>query len=72
MQTGTITAIKNDKGYGFVRPDDGSEDLFFHISGSSFAPTDFTASLVQLAVAFDVGTDERSGRVRAINVRPVR
>ncbi|MFW1678584.1 cold shock domain-containing protein [Pontibacter sp. JAM-7] len=29
---GKITQWKDDKGFGFIQPDDGSEKLFFHVS----------------------------------------
>jgi len=30
MQTGTIKWFNNEKGYGFIVPDDGSDDVFLH------------------------------------------
>ncbi len=66
MTTGTIKSLR-DRGFGFITPDGGSEDLFFHHS----AVTDGGFEMMREGqkVTFDKGTDPRdSSRERAVNV----
>ena len=70
MTTGTIKSLR-DRGFGFITPDGGSEDLFFHHS----AVTDGGFEMMREGqkVTFDKGTDPRdSSRERAVNVALVR
>jgi cold shock protein len=43
MAQGTVKWFNDEKGYGFISPDEGSEDLFVHhtgIAGSGFKTLD--------------------------------
>ena len=68
MATGQIKRLARDRGFGFIRPEGASEDLFFHTSAVQGGIFD---SLEEgQNVEFDKGADERDPRrSRALNVR---
>ncbi len=69
MATGQIQRMTRDRGFGFIRPDGESEDIFFHSSAVQGGAFDSLAEGQK--VEFDKGKDERNpNRMRALNVRP--
>ena len=68
MTQGTIKTIRDDKGFGFIKPDGGSQDIFFHSSAVEGATFDQLREGQR--VEFEQGTDPRNpSRSRAEHVR---
>lgn len=65
MTIGTVKFFNEDKGYGFIQPDDGGQDSFVHISAVQAAGLG-TLSKDQ-RVSYDVETG-RNGKESAINL----
>ena len=70
MTQGTIKSIRDDRGFGFIAPDGGSQDLFFH--SSAVQGRTFDELREGQRVEFESGTDPRNpGRSRAENVQVI-
>ncbi|KPB02475.1 cold-shock protein [Ahrensia marina] len=66
MASGTVKWFNTTKGYGFIEPDDGSNDVFVHISAVQQAGMQ---SLTEgQKVNFELVQDERSGKQAAGNL----
>jgi CspA family cold shock protein len=68
MPVGKVKSWNDDKGFGFIAADDGSGDIFLHVTALEDADIDDEV-LVGLALSYEVGENPRSGRTKAINVR---
>jgi cold shock protein len=64
MPQGKIKMFNEDKGFGFIKPDDGGNDVFFHVSG--LREGDDVA--VGTAVKFEMGADPKTGKSKAVSV----
>jgi cold shock protein len=65
MATGTVKFFNVTKGFGFIQPEDGSKDVFVHISAVERAGL---SSLTEgQRVHFDVQPDQKGPK--AVNLR---
>lgn len=65
-EVGTMVRWHSDKGFGFIKPDDGGEDLFAHVT----ALVEGDASIQEGdKVTYDKEYNERKGKDQATNVR---
>jgi len=66
--TGTVKFFNNEKGFGFIQPDDGSRDVFVHISAVTSSGIG-TLNEGQ-RVSFEVEPDKRGKGPKAVNLKP--
>jgi cold shock protein len=65
MATGTVKWFSNDKGFGFITPDDQSSDVFMH--HSAIAGEGYRSLSEGARVTYDTEADAKGPR--AINVQ---
>jgi CspA family cold shock protein len=67
MTQGTVKWFNSQKGFGFIQPDDGSKDVFVHISAVE------RAGMQNLnegqKVSYDLVPDRKTGKSSAENLR---
>jgi len=66
MASGTVKWFNAQKGYGFIQPDDGSKDVFVHISAVERAGLSFLNENQKLSYALERG---QQGKTSAVNLR---
>jgi cold shock protein len=68
-QQGTVKFFSADKGYGFIKPDDGGRDIFVHISAVE------GAGLQSLnegqRVTYEIEADKKGKGPKAVGLRLV-
>ncbi len=67
MNTGTVKWFNATKGYGFIQPDNGSADVFVHISAVERAG--LRALTDGQKIRYDIVQDRRSGKSSADNLQ---
>lgn len=67
MNTGTVKFFDTTRGFGFIAPDDGTNDVFVHISAVERAGMQ---SIVEgQKLSFEIVQDRRSGKSAADNLQ---
>jgi cold shock protein len=68
MPTGTVKWFNDAKGFGFITPDGGGEDLFAHFS--AIQSSGFKSLKEGQKVSFDI-TDGNKGKKQASNIQGI-
>ena len=66
-QTGTVKFFNTTKGFGFIQPDDGGNDVFVHISAVERAGLGTLREGQK--ISYEIVADRRSGKSSADNLR---
>ena len=67
MQTGVVKWFNGQKGFGFIQPDAGGNDVFVHISAVERAG--LSTLKEGQKISFDTERDQRSGKESATNLK---
>ena len=63
MASGTVKWFNSQKGYGFIQPDDGSKDVFVHISAVERAGMDNLREGQKLSYELERGQQGKTSAV---------
>ncbi len=67
MNIGTVKWFNGTKGFGFIQPEDGSKDVFVHISAVERSGMQTLSEGQRLS--FEMETDRRTGKQSAGNLK---
>jgi CspA family cold shock protein len=66
-QQGTVKFFNAEKGYGFIKPDDGGRDIFVHITAVEKAG--LSALSEGQRIAFEVEPDKKGKGPKAVDLQ---
>ncbi len=69
MMMGTVKFYNDQKGFGFIQPDNGGRDVFVHATALERAGV--RGLREGQKVSFDTATDQRSGKLAVANLQVV-
>jgi cold shock protein len=67
MPTGTVAFYNKDRGFAFIRPDNGSGNVFVHIS--AFVSAGLPLPTEGQRVSFEIGLNPRDGKAGAVYIQ---
>ena len=68
-QTGKVKFFNNEKGFGFIMPDNGNKDVFVHVSAVQGSGLQGLAE--GQAVSFEIEPDKKGKGPKAVNLQLV-
>ena len=66
MTTGTVKWFNTTKGYGFIQPDDGTDDVFVHISAVERSGINIHEGQ---KLSYELQRDPKKGKSAAANLK---
>jgi CspA family cold shock protein len=67
MHTGTVKFYNGQRGFGFIKPDNGGKDVFVHATALERAGIRGLAEGQK--VSFDAEEDRRTGKIAVANIQ---
>jgi CspA family cold shock protein len=69
-QVGTVKFYNGDKGYGFIAPDDGGNDVFVHVT--ALEQSGINGLSEGIRISFETEPDKRGKGPKAVNLQAER